>query len=121
MLRALLVRTPSRLASSAIAVFSATLCLCPVARAADPEGARGLLADVSRIVAGEESEGWFTDSDALREIEPAVFESTCRATPEARQEALQTLRTRSASKGDARALFATAHEMTPAVVEALDL
>ncbi len=113
----------SRIVSRALGVLSATLCWCSVAsvsRAADSEGARGLLADVERIVAGEESEGWFTDTDALREIEPAVFESTCRATPDARAEALQTLRARSAAAGDARALFAAAQDMTPAAREALN-
>ncbi|MEP7049243.1 MAG: hypothetical protein ABJB12_02775 [Pseudomonadota bacterium] len=111
----------SRTVLAAQGVFFATLCLGSVAHAADPEGARGLLADVNRIVAGEESEGWFTDRDALREIEPAVFESTCRATADAREEVLQTLRGRSAAKGDARALFSAAHDMTPAALEALNV
>ncbi|MEO8903532.1 MAG: hypothetical protein ABI488_14960 [Polyangiaceae bacterium] len=110
----------SRIVSHAAGPLFATLCWCSAVRAADPEGARGLLADVDRIVAGEESEGWFTDADALREIEPAVFESTCRATPDARAEALLALRGRSTAAGDARALFAAAHEMTPAAREALN-
>jgi len=94
---------------------------CAVAVAADPEGARGLLADVDRIIAGQESEGWFADADALREIAPAVFESTCRATPEARAEALQELRARSAAAGDPRLLFAARHELTESVKLALSL
>jgi len=79
------------------------------------------LADVDRIVAGQESEGWFADSDAFREIEPALFESTCRATPEARAEAVQELRGRSAAAGDARALFASTHELNEPVKRALTL
>ncbi|HEY3665144.1 MAG TPA: hypothetical protein VGL19_04050 [Polyangiaceae bacterium] len=95
--------------------------LSSVAYAADPQGARGLLADVDRIVAGEESEGWFADSDALREIEPAIFESMCRATPDARAEALRSLQAASAGAGDPRALFASAGRMTDEVQHALSL
>src|SRR5450432_916466 len=91
------------------------------AHAADPEGARGLLADVDRIVAGEESEGWFGDDDAFRSIEQALLESTCRATPDARAAALTTLRAQNASAGDPRALFAAAHEMSEPVTEALTI
>jgi hypothetical protein len=97
------------------------LSFCSVARAADPEGARGLLTDVDRIIAGEESEGWFADSDALREIEPAIFESTCRATLDARAETLQTLTAQSAAAGDPRALFAASREMNDAVLRASSL
>jgi hypothetical protein len=105
-------------------VLCALLALCAslasVAHAADSAGARGLLADVDRIVAGEESEGWFSDSDALREIEPAIFESLCRTTLDARAETLQTLRERRAAAGDPRALFAAAGHMTEAVQRALN-
>ena len=80
-----------------------------------------MLADVDRIIAGQESEGWFADSDAFREIEAALFESTCRATPEARAAAMQELRARSAAAGDARALFASAHELSQPVKLALTL
>ena len=90
-----------------------------VARAADSDGARGLLADVDRIVAGEESEGWFADDDALRSISPALLESTCRATPEARAEALTTLQQQSRAAGDPRALFASTHELSGAALQAL--
>ena len=99
----------------------ASLCIVARARAADSEGAKGLRADVDRIIAGEESEGWFADSDALREIEPALIESTCRATSEARSEALQELRDESAAAGDARALFAVTHQLDEPVKRALTL
>jgi len=89
--------------------------------AADPEGARGLLADLDRIVAGEESEGWFGDDDAFRSIGPALLESTCRATAEARAEALSILQQRSERAGDPRVLFALTHEMSEPVAEALNL
>lgn len=98
-----------------------SLSLCSVAHAADAEGARGLVTDVDRIIAGEESEGWFADSDALREVAPAVFESTCRATPDARTEALADLRARSASAGDPRALYDAAHALSDPVKRALSL
>ena len=95
--------------------------LSSVAHAADAEGARGLSADVDRIVAGEELEGWFADGDAQREIAPAVFESTCRATPDARAEALDDLRARSAAAGDPHALFNAARTLTDSVKLALSL
>jgi hypothetical protein len=95
--------------------------LCLAARAADSEGAQGLLADVDRLVAGEESEGWFGDDDSFRNIAPAMLESTCRATPDARAEALTTLQQKSAAAGDPRALFAVTHRLTDAVELALNL
>jgi hypothetical protein len=91
------------------------------AQAADSAGAHGLLADVDRIVAGEESEGWFSDQDAFRNIGPALLESSCRATPDARAEALTTLQRASASAGDPRALFAVSHDVSGPVERALDL
>ena len=107
----------SKLIACALAVLCSSFSLA--AKAADPEGARGLLADVDRIVAGEESEGWFGDDDAFRSIGQALLESTCRATPDARAEALATLRERSSAAGDARALFAQAGELSRPVSEAL--
>jgi hypothetical protein len=101
--------------------FAWGLSFASVVQAADPDGARGLRADVDRIVAGEEAAGWFADSDAFREIEPAVFASTCRATPDARAQALQELRAASAAAGDARALFSAAHELNEAAKLALTL
>jgi len=105
----------------ACAVSALFLAFSLTAHAADPAGARGLLADVDRIVAGEESEGWFGDEDAFRSIEQALLESTCRATLDARAEALTTLRARNASAGDPRALFAAAREMTEPVAAALTI
>ncbi len=91
------------------------------ARAADEDGARGLLTDIDRIIAGQESEGWFADADALREINAAIFESTCRATPDARGLAFQTLTERSSAAGNPRELFRASHEMTDGVRQALSL
>jgi hypothetical protein len=121
MLRAYLPTQLMIFRTVACALGALCFSLCSVARAADPEGARGLLADVDRIVAGEESEGWFSDTDALREIEPAIFESTCRATPAARDETLATLRAQSASAGDARVLFTASQQLNQAVQRALSL
>jgi hypothetical protein len=108
----------SKLLAGALGALGVSFSLS--ARAADPAGARGLLADIDRIVAGEESEGWFGDDDAFRSIAPALLASTCRATPDARAEALSTLRAASAAAGDPRALFAERHELTEAVSVALD-
>jgi len=111
---------PSKTVVSAL-IGLASLCSVVRARAADDEGAKGLRADIDRIIAGEESEGWFADRDALHEIEPALMESTCRATSEARSEALQELRDESATAGDARALFAATHQLDEPVRRALTL
>ncbi len=105
----------------ALALSALCLAISFPAKAADDEGARGLLTDVDRIVAGEESEGWFADADALREIEAAIFESACRATPDARSIALRTLTELSSAAGNARGLFHASQEMTDAVRTALSL
>jgi len=89
--------------------------------AADAEGAAGLSSDVDRIVAGQESEGWFGDDDAFRDIAGPMLESTCRATPEARAAVLADLQARSATAGDPRALFAVQRRLTDAVKRALNL
>lgn len=111
-----------RTTARALGPLCLSLCLVTsAAHAADAEGASGLLADVDRIIAGEESEGWFADSDALREIEPAIFESMCRATSDARAQALSELRASSAVAGDPHVLFDAAHQLTPQVERALSL
>ena len=86
--------------------FATALVFCsfaPGAIAADREGAIGLLADVERIIAAQS--GWFLDREEMREIYPTVLQSVCRATPEARKEALATLESRADEAGDPRQLF----------------
>jgi hypothetical protein len=85
----------------------------------DCEGAHALIADVRRIVAGEESEGWFSDADAFRSMDEHVLQSVCRATPDARARALGGLRAERARAGDARELHRVAGELTEAVERAL--
>ena len=85
----------------------------------DCEGANALTADVRRIVAGEESEGWFSDAEAFRSTDKPVLESVCRATPDARARAVAGLREERARLGDARELYRMAHEVTDAVEDAL--
>jgi hypothetical protein len=106
---------------SSCALCAFLLALPGAAHAADAEGARGLLTDVDRIVAGEESEGWFSDEDALRSMAPALLESTCRATPEARREVLVVLQQRASAAGDPRLLFAETHILAGRVSDALTL
>jgi hypothetical protein len=77
------------------------------------------MADVRRIVAGEEAEGWFSDADAFQSMEEPVLESVCRATPNARARALAGLQAARASAGDARELHRAAGELTDAVERAL--
>jgi hypothetical protein len=91
----------------------------PPARAPDCEGAYALTADVRRIVAGEESEGWFSDADAFRSMDEHVLQSVCRATPDARARALAGLRAERARAGDARELHRAAGEVSEAVERAL--
>lgn len=99
-------------------LVAALLLVTGFARAADEEGARSLLSDVSRVVAAEEADDWFTDREALRDIEQNLLPSVCRATPAARARALAGLRKRSAELGDPKALFAASSELTDAVSSA---
>lgn len=71
-------------------------------------GTDGLLIDVERIVGAEESSGWFNDRDALEALEPALLQSVCRATPEARLEARERLDAAARSAGNPRELFSRA-------------
>lgn len=74
----------------------------------DPRGAAGLRADVRRIVDAEDSSGWFVDETHLVAMTPALLQSICRATPEARAEAAAGLADERARAGDARTLFVAA-------------
>lgn len=111
----------------AVVVLLAVLGLSPPAAAVpsaetdDLDGARGLLSDLARIVAGQESEGWFSDAIAFRDIEAHLLESVCRATPAARTAAHLGLKKARAAAGDPRALFATKGELTAEVAEALNV
>ncbi len=73
---------------------------CAAARWARAES---LVADVERIVAAEESGGWFVDADAYREMAPDVLESVCRATPGTRRLALELLQREAAAVGEPHA------------------
>lgn len=77
------------------------------------------MSDVSRIVAAQEAEDWFTDHQALRSIEEQVLASVCRATPEARAWALAGFVERAAELGDARQRYARAGELTSEVESSL--
>jgi hypothetical protein len=77
------------------------------------------LKDVNRIVAIEESEGWFSDANAFRSIDEPVLESACRATPDARARALAELQVARAHAGDARELHRAEGVLTEAVERAL--
>ena len=69
------------------------------------DAARGLIADMERIVAAQESGSWFVDEGAYREMYEDLMESACRATPDARQLARAELVRRSQAAGDPRALY----------------
>jgi hypothetical protein len=84
------------------------------------DDAAGLLSDIERIVAAQQTAGWFVEKEALDAIDEAVMESLCRTPPAARQLALDELERRHALTGDARALYRAAGEtMTSAVNDAL--
>jgi hypothetical protein len=101
-------------------LLAALLC-SPRAFADDCEAAQGLLGDVERIIAGEESEGWFSDTEAFRGIDEPLLESVCRTTPRAREIALATLREHRRAAGDPRELFRRAGELTDDAETALTL
>ena len=101
-------------------VLAALLMLRPsLALAQDSEGTRSLLSDVARVVAAEEVDDWFTDREAWRSVEEHLLPSLCRATPVAREAALEELRARHAALGDAKALFDQHGELSTAVTAAL--
>lgn len=84
------------------------------------EDARGLLADVERIVSVEQSLGWFVDRRAYEEVLPALLQSVCRAVPEARLEARAELERRLRELGPSREHFARAgHELDGKTKESL--
>ena len=109
-----------RASTIALSLLAALLC-SPHAFADDCEGAQGLLGDIERIIAGEESEGWFSDSEAFRAIDEPLLESVCRTTPEARAIALASLRELRRAAGDPRQLFRAAGELTDEAETALTL
>jgi hypothetical protein len=95
------------------------LCWPRPSSAQDLEGSRSLMSDVSRIVAAQEAEEWFTDRQALRVVEEQVLASVCSATPEARAWALAGFEKRRRELGDARTAFQRAGELDDEVESAL--
>lgn len=95
------------------------LCAPRLVWAQDVAGARALMGDVSRIVAAQEAEDWFSNSQALRTIEEQVLASVCRATPEARAWALAGFAKHQAELGDAQNKYRAAGELTGEVEDAL--
>jgi hypothetical protein len=91
------------------------------ARAHDSQEAiEGLVADVERVVAAEEAGGWFLDREELGDLYPALLESVCRASEEARRGALGLLERRVRAAGDARAVYeASGRQRTSSVERAL--
>ncbi|HEU4411060.1 MAG TPA: hypothetical protein VFS43_37755 [Polyangiaceae bacterium] len=88
----------------------------------DPEGARGLLADVERIIDAEEAGEWFDDASRYRNVYPVLLPSVCHATPAARFEALRSALAAWRRQGDALAIFsANGRKMSPRVTRALTL
>lgn len=86
----------------------------------DPAGAHALLLDLERIVTTLEAAGWYFDERAHSDIYPALLESVCRATPEARQGALACVRSIAARAGDPREIFeAEDRQATPRFEAAL--
>lgn len=86
--------------------------------ATDERGARGLLADLRRVVRAEESGGWFVDSAHYRAMAPQLLQSVCLATPAARARAVELSAEASRAAGDPRALFAAQGRWTGAARDA---
>lgn len=91
------------------------------ALADDATAAAALADDAARLVANEEADGWFSDAEALRDVEGPMLESVCRATPSARSEASRELAQAAAQAGDARALFRASGTLGAKVKHALTL
>lgn len=90
--------------------------------AGDAAGAAGLRTDLDRIISGEETTGWFLDRAHYEAMHPAVVQSVCRTTPEARQYLFEELSFELAQVGDPRTLFDRAGgKMTSDVEKALHL
>jgi hypothetical protein len=88
----------------------------------DPAGADGLRADMERIVSTEEAGGWFLDRTHYDSMHPSVVQSTCRATPAARQLLADRLESEMAVAGDPRTMFeANGHQTNGAIDHALHL
>ena len=59
--------------------------------AAVERSARGLLADVERIVDVQEMLGWYVDDQAYEDIRDPMMRSVCKAVPRVRQRALEVM------------------------------
>lgn len=91
--------------------------------AAQPQAerqAQGLLADVERLVAAEQSLGWVIDRVQLDDMYPSLLESICPTVPSARELALAQLERESRELGDPLTLYrADQHQLTGRVEDAL--
>jgi hypothetical protein len=85
----------------------------------DTRGKAGLRADLERIVAAEESNGWFLDRTSIEAIYPVLLQSVCRTSLEGRAEALRELADESCKSGSAKSLFEQAGRLTTEVEQAL--
>ena len=83
----------------------------------DPRGADGLRADLERIITTEEAAGWFLDRTHYESMHPSVLQSTCRATPAARELLSDRLASERAVAGDPRALYEAAGKKVTSAVE----
>lgn len=82
--------------------------------------AEGLLADIERLVAAEESLGWVVDRVELDDMYPALLRTICRTVPAARAIAHTVLEGQSRELGDPLTLYrAERHELTDRVEDAL--
>jgi hypothetical protein len=95
------------------------LSLVPRGAEAASYAAESLMSDVERIVAAQESAGWFVDADAVLEVRTALLESVCRVPESARRESLASFEAESRAAGNARSLYeAEGREVTSTVEHA---
>lgn len=91
--------------------------------AAEPQAQRqadGMLADVERLVAAEQSLGWVVDRVQLDDMYPSLLESICPTLPSARELALAQLQRESRELGDPFTLYqAEQRQLTDRVEDAL--
>jgi hypothetical protein len=105
--------------AAVLLTLSGSALATPAPSATEIRQADALMADLVRIVEGEESLGWVLDDNEYEELAPAVMQSVCRPLPGARSLAVAVARKNSDRAGDPEALSALDGELSSRVEDAL--
>ena len=90
------------------AILAGALSTLPAAAESESQAerqAQGLLADIERLVAAEQSLGWVVDRVQLEDMYPSLLESICPTLPSSREIARAALQRESQALGDPFALY----------------